>query len=196
VRVPRVAVFAAELAAAIGIDGPPERHPLRMAFVQDRFDGQEKVLRPALGFGAEGGCGEARNADQFRRVLLTPGRFRRGRGSTVRGLTSAGASGCGEKCETGLFRASGTAPKRRWSCSKYGISGHRSRRTSALYSPYLRHVKNYYSLLFRLHGRTGLRLETLPRGTGRGSSASRYTDRGNKGPSRWNRSVFCSSTTT
>jgi hypothetical protein len=67
-----------------------------MAFVQDRFDGEEEILRPALGFGAGGGGSEASNADQFRRGLLTPVIERRGRGSTARGLTIAVASGLGE----------------------------------------------------------------------------------------------------
>jgi len=66
-----------------------------MALVQDRFDGEEEILRPALGFGAGGGS-EAGNADQFRRGLLTPVSDRRGRGSTARGLTIAVASGLGE----------------------------------------------------------------------------------------------------
>jgi hypothetical protein len=67
-----------------------------MALVQDRFDGEEEILRPALGFGAGGGGSEASNADQFRRGLLTPVNGRRGRGSTARELTIAVASGLGE----------------------------------------------------------------------------------------------------
>jgi hypothetical protein len=67
-----------------------------MAFVEDRFDGEKEILRPALGFGAGGGGSEASNADQFRSGLLTPANGRRGRGSTARGLTIAVASGLGE----------------------------------------------------------------------------------------------------
>jgi hypothetical protein len=67
-----------------------------MAFVEDRFDGEKEILRPALGFGAGGGGSEASNADQFRSGLLTPANGRRGRGSTARGLTIAVASGWGE----------------------------------------------------------------------------------------------------
>jgi CheY-like chemotaxis protein len=52
---------------------------------------------------------------------------------------------------------------------------------TALYSPFIRHVKSFYSLLFRLHGRTGLLLETLSRPTKRSLPAGRYTGRGNKG---------------
>ena len=68
------------------------------------------MLRPALGFSAEGGSGEARNADQFRSGLRSERRSRlcrdrlRGRGSVARLLTGAVASGCGEKGETGLLR--------------------------------------------------------------------------------------------
>ena len=40
VRVPRVAVLAGELASSIGIDGPLERHAVRIAPVQDRLHGQ------------------------------------------------------------------------------------------------------------------------------------------------------------
>ncbi len=196
VRVAGVAVLAAEFAAAIRVHGPPERYPFRVAFVQDRFDGEDKVLRPALGFGAEGGCGEARNADQFRRVLLTPGRYRRGRGSTVRRLTSAGASGCGEKGETGLFGPPGTTPKRRRSCSKYGISGHRSRRTNRTIFAFSSPCQElFFAFISPVRanrapaGNPSLRRCPVP-------APRHYTEKGSKGPSRWNRSVFCSWTTT
>jgi CheY-like chemotaxis protein len=53
-----------------------------------------------------------------------------------------------------------------------------------LYSPSIRHVKNCYSLLFRLHGRTGFLLETLARAGELGPPAGRYTGGGNKGPSQ------------
>src|SRR5579863_1027370 len=75
VRIAGVAIGAAEFAAAIGVHRPPEGNSLRMALVQDRFDRKEEILRPALAFGAGGGGGEARNADQFRRGLPTPVRF-------------------------------------------------------------------------------------------------------------------------
>jgi CheY-like chemotaxis protein len=54
----------------------------------------------------------------------------------------------------------------------------------ALYSLSLRLVKNFYSLLFRLLGRTGLLLETLACANELGPPAGGYTGRGNKGPSQ------------
>jgi CheY-like chemotaxis protein len=51
----------------------------------------------------------------------------------------------------------------------------------ALYSPFVRHVKDYYSLLFRLYRRTGPVLETLPSADRRCLRGGRYTGRGNKG---------------
>jgi hypothetical protein len=67
-----------------------------MTLIQNRLYGEEEIFGSPLGFAERGGCGETRNADQFRRGLLTPGRYRRGRGSTVQGLTIAVASGLGE----------------------------------------------------------------------------------------------------
>ena len=95
-RIARVAIAASEFTTSVGVDSPAEGNTLGVALVQDGLDWEQKVFRPALGFGSGGGCGEARNADQFRRGLLTPGRYRRGRGSTAQALTIAVANGLGK----------------------------------------------------------------------------------------------------
>src|SRR5271170_6037803 len=70
VGVPRVAIFASKLAAAVGIDGPFKWHALGIAAVQNRAHRQEEILWPLLGaaFGLSrrrNRC-EAGNANQWR----------------------------------------------------------------------------------------------------------------------------------
>ncbi len=84
VRVARVAILAAELAAPVGVYSPGEWNAIGIAVVQDRADGQKKVFRPALGIGAGGGSSEASNADQFRSRLRSLARDQSGRGSDAR----------------------------------------------------------------------------------------------------------------
>src|SRR4029077_13131468 len=96
VCVARVAIAASEFAPAVGVHRPMEWHALGIAAIQERADRQKKIFRPALGFCAGGGGGEARNANQFLSGLRSPVWYRSGRGSFARGLTCAVASGCGE----------------------------------------------------------------------------------------------------
>ena len=96
VRIARIAVLAAEFAPAVRVHRPAERHPLRIALVQDRPNGQKKIFRPALGFRARGGGGEARNADQFRCGLRLRSIAGGGAEAPLGGLTIAVASGLGE----------------------------------------------------------------------------------------------------
>src|SRR5215831_4094999 len=166
-RVACVAVFAAEFASPIGVHGPAEWHALGMAFVQNGLHREEKILRSTFGFTKRGGCGEARNADQFRRGLLTPGRYRRGRRSTVLGLTIAVASGLGEG-ETGLLRPRQTPPKRRRSRMKDGRSGHwQPRRLGNIFAFYSLCQGKSIRLVFAWPLVQGPRLETCPRPSGR-----------------------------
>jgi hypothetical protein len=48
VGVAGVAIFAGKFAAAIGVEGPVERNSLRVAAVEDGFDGKQEIFR-ALG---------------------------------------------------------------------------------------------------------------------------------------------------
>ncbi len=67
VRVTRVAILAAEFAAAIGIHRPGKRHASRVAMIQDRSHGQQEIFRAALGVSQRGGEGETGDADAFGR---------------------------------------------------------------------------------------------------------------------------------
>jgi len=91
-----VAILAAELAPSIGIHRPSKGHSLGIAMIQNGADREQEIFRAALGFCAKGGCGEARNANQFRCGLRAPDISRSGRGSTAVRLTIAGASGRGK----------------------------------------------------------------------------------------------------
>src|SRR5262249_28079407 len=59
----RVAIFASELAAAIGIDGPLKRH-LRLDAIEDRPRRNFEILNRPLGFKKVALSGEASDANQ------------------------------------------------------------------------------------------------------------------------------------
>jgi hypothetical protein len=69
VRVAGVAVLAGELAAAVRVDGPAERHALSGA-VEETASGEVEVFDRALGFEEFAGGGQAGNADEFRQGLI------------------------------------------------------------------------------------------------------------------------------
>src|SRR6185437_383752 len=125
VRISRITIVAAEFAAAVRVHRPGKGHARRIATVQNRPNGQQKVLRASLGLRQRGGSGEACDTDQILYGLQTPVGVRRGRRSAA-SLTNAVGGGW-EKGEAGRSRAAQTVPCRRRSGSKRGKSSHRYR---------------------------------------------------------------------
>jgi hypothetical protein len=70
VSVARIAVFAAELAAAIGVDGPGKRHSRAIASRQETSRRKIEVLDPALGLNERALCREASNSDKLRHPII------------------------------------------------------------------------------------------------------------------------------
>src|SRR5690242_9352454 len=64
-----VAVFTAEFAAAVGIDGPLERHG-RLGSVKDASGGDLEVLNGALGFEQVAGGSKACNAQECHATIF------------------------------------------------------------------------------------------------------------------------------